>query len=52
MKPLEAEADPTAEPADQLDVSDQIEAENNLEIENPENLVPKKEIDFFNNPEH
>ena len=39
---LEAEADPTAEPADQLDASDQIEAENNLEIENPEILVLKK----------
>ena len=47
---LEAEADPTAEPADQP-ASDQIEAEINLEVDNPENLVPKEEIDFSNNPD-
>ena len=48
---LEADADPTAEPADQLEASDQIEAENNLESDNPENLIPKEEADFSNNPD-
>ena len=49
---LEADADPTAELADQPDASDQIEAENNLEVENPDNQTTKEEVDFSNNPEH
>ena len=49
---LEADADPTAEPADQPDASDQIEAENSLEVENPDNQNTKEEVDFSNNPEH
>ena len=48
---LEADLDPTAEPAEQLEASEQIEAENNLEGDNPENLIPKEEIDFSNNPD-
>ena len=44
---LEADLDPTAEPAEQLEASEQIEAENNLEGDNPEDLIPKEEADFF-----
>ena len=48
---LEADAEPTAEPA-QPDASDPIETEEiNLEIDNPDNQVPKEEIDFSNNPD-
>ena len=49
---LEADANPTAEPADQPAASDQIEAENNLEVENPDNQTTKEEVDFSNNPEN
>ena len=40
------DADPTA-PSDQPAASGSIEADNNLESENPENLLPKEEIDFL-----
>ena len=45
---LEAEAIPAAEPVDQPEASGPIEteAESNLEIDNPDNQVPKEEIDF------
>ena len=47
---LEADAVPVAEPADQPEASGLVEteAENNLEIDNPDNQLPKEEIDFSN----
>ena len=51
LEALEADADPTAEPAEQLEASDQIEADTNLENNNPENQTPKEETDFSNNPD-
>ena len=49
LEALEADADPTAEPAEQLEASDQIEAD--TENNNPENQTPKEETDFSNNPD-
>ena len=43
---LEADAEPTAEPADQPEASGQ--AETNLEIDNPDNQTTKEEVDFSN----
>ena len=48
---LEADAVPTAEPADQPDASDPVEADNNLEVENPDNQTTKEEPDSSNNPD-
>ena len=45
------DANPASASADQPAASDPTEADNNLESENPENLVPKEEIDFSNNPD-
>ena len=47
---LEADAVPVAEPVDQPEASGPVEteAETNLEIDNPDNQVPKEEIDFSN----
>ena len=45
------EAEPTV-PSDQAAASGLVEADTNLESENPDNQIPKEEIDFSNNPEN
>ena len=42
---------PPPKPAELPVASDQVEADNNLESDNPENLIPKEEADFSNNPD-